>query len=568
MSVVLANRSKDSDENESTNGLGKTTLLRIMTFVIGSDLSRDKVLSHPDLAGVEFGIDLELAGKIYSAGRNTSTPGTISVDESFIGKDCPEEITFQDSRAILTVEAWRRVLALRFMPNALVSKTPLKFSPTFREVAPYFIRLGKEAFLDPQQAIKNQPGPSKRLITSYLLDLNWAEQRKLQTLLAERDRVTAALTALSEADKNTNEQSLGDLEAERVVLERALTARLSEVENFNLRSDYHDLEERLNNVDRTLHDLINDNYSDRRLLEHYELSAKDVPLFDANQPVNILRDAGAVFNADALRSINEIAAFHEEVYRNRAQFLKGEISRLRGQIEIRQNDISAASRDKQSVLQILSSSGALETLVALQQSSNELKIALESLKARIEERKRFDRRKDDIGAELVTARRVLKQDLDDRRVGVDEAIGLFATYTRWLYGISGKLGIDVGPAGYRFTFSIERQGSDGVDQMVVFCFDLMVATLRARRGAKFNTLIHDSSLFADVDPRQFGLALQLAASTSKTEGFQYICCLNEGVLPKDHLGELDLTALIKLRLHDDGDDGRLLGKRLPPRERK
>jgi uncharacterized protein YydD (DUF2326 family) len=135
-----------------------------------------------------------------------------------------------------------------------------------------------------------------------------------------------------------------------------------------------------------------------------------------------------------------------------------------------------------------------------------------------------------------------------------------------LYGVPGKLGVDVNRDGYQFTFAIDRRGSDGVDQMVVLCFDLMMATLRARRGGKFLSLVHDSSMFADVDPRQYGLALQLAQRASATEGFQYICCLNVGALPIGHLGEFDLEPHIVLRLSDDGDAGRLLGKRLKPTE--
>src|SRR3546814_4553076 len=114
---------------------------------------------------------------------------------------------------------------------------------------------------------------------------------------------------------------------------------------------------------------------------------------------------------------------------------------------------------------------------------------------------------------------------------------------------------------YKFSFAIDRQGSDGVDQMVVFCFDLVVATLLSRRDARFQSLMHDSSMFADVDPRQYGLALQLAFQVSTAEGFQYICCLNVGDLPKEHLGALELDPMIVLRLSDDGDKGRLLGMR-------
>lgn len=568
MGVVLAKRSQDSEETESTNGLGKSTLLRIIQFALGSDLGRDKILSHPDLNGVVFGIDFDINGKLMSVSRNTNSGGKVTVPLELLHALPVNVIEVRGDNATITVDDWKLVLSDRFVSNARLGNDDFVFSPTFREIAQYLVRIGKEAFLDPQQAYKNQSGPSKRLSTSYLLDLNWASQRKLHDLTAERDRVSAALTALREVADVTDEQSIGDLEAERVVLERLLAARLHEVSIFNLRSDYHELEEKLQYADRRLHDLINDNYSDKGLLEYYEQNAAEAPLFDADRPVSILREAGAVFAPQTLRSLTEVAAFHEQIYRNRSEFLSGEIKRLHRKIDDRTRHIENAANDKSSVLKTLSSSGALETLIELQRNTTEMSINLESLKTRIEERKRFDRRKDDLGVEIAAARKLLKQDLDDRRSGIDEAIDLFASYTRWLYGVSGKLGIDVGTAGYRFTFSIERQGSDGVDQMVVFCFDLMVATLRARRGSKFLSLIHDSSVFADVDPRQYGLALQLAAKVSDTEGFQYICCLNEGAVPSGHLGDLDLSSLVRLHLYDDSDEGRLLGIRLPPRERK
>ncbi|MFC7478200.1 DUF2326 domain-containing protein [Dankookia sp. GCM10030260] len=292
-----------------------------------------------------------------------------------------------------------------------------------------------------------------------------------------------------------------------------------------------------------------------------------MPLFDATKPVEILRDAGAVFSPEALRTLTEVSDFHRQVYQNRNEFLRSEISHLKEQIEQRNQAIESAAGSKGELLRILSSSGVLETFIELQRATTDLGNTLEGLKARIEERKRFDRRKDELGAESAHIRSVMKRDLEDRRSTVDEAIGLFAQYTKHLYGVPGKLGVDIKESGYHFAFSIERMGSDGVDQMVVFCFDLMVAALRARRNAKFLTLVHDSSLFADVDPRQYGLALQLASKVSADEGFQYICCLNAGALPIEHLGDLIIDQMVKLRLTDDDDAGRLLGRRLPPRER-
>lgn len=565
MNVVLADTNADSEETESTNGLGKTTLLRIIHFCLGGDFGKDRTLSHPDLHGTTFSLAFKQSDISFEVHRNTAKPKIVSVTRHFVA-DLSLEFERDGSLAVMSVEDWRCALSARLVPEARLPDEPMKFNPNFRELSYYLIRLGKEAFVEPQTAFKNQSGLSRRMNTSFLLGLNWPIQRQLHALQETRASVNAALKAVADAAEADNETSIGDLEADRVLLEEALAEREQEVSEFNLRDDYHELEGKLQAVDNEIHGLLNDNHADGRLLAYYQESAQEAPLFDANEPIEILRDAGALFQPEALRSLDEVADFHRQIYANRNQFLAAEITRLSDRIKIRNGDIGRASAEKSIILKTLASSGALDALVALQRGTSELRLKLEALKARIEDRKRFDRRKDELTRDISRTRTLLKHDLDDRRAAIDEAIALFGDYTRALYGVPGKLGVDINREGYQFSFAIDRMGSDGVDQMVVFCFDLVVATLRARRCSRFLTLVHDSSMFADVDPRQYGLALQLAGRVSRAEKFQYICCLNVGALPRDHLGDLDLGPYIKLRLSDDGEAGRLLGKRLRPRE--
>lgn len=561
--VVLADRTADSEETESTNGLGKTTLLRIIHFCLGSDQARDKVLSHPKLKNVTFSLDLLYNGKTATVSRNTSTAASVTVSLFLLeGLSVDIEDKSGDS-ATISVDIWRDVLTRRFVRGS----TPDDAAPSFREISYYLIRLGKPAFTDPILAFQGQSGPSKRLTTSYLLGLNWSGQKHLHDLLDSRKRVDNTIKTLKDAEASANYKSIGDLDAERVVLEAAIAGKSAEVANFNVREDYRDLERRLGEVDSRLHELVNENHSDRRLLEYYQLSAKELPEADPDKPVAILRNAGAVFKEEALKTLEQVADFHKEVHKNRKAFLDGEIQRLKATIRDRGEAISGLTSEKSRVLGILKSSGALETLIELQRSHTEQSARLEALKARISERKKFDLRKDEISAEIANARALMKRDKEDRTESIDEARRLFAEYTKFLYGKPGGLAIDVGPSGYKLTFTVDRSGSDGVDQMVVFCFDLTIAALRARRGAGFVTLVHDSSLFADVDPRQYGLALQLAEEKARTEGFQYICCLNSGTVPSEQLGELDLESFVRLRLTDHSEQGRLLGMHLPPIEK-
>ena len=72
MNIVLADTNADSEETESTNGLGKSTLLRIIHFCLGSDLARDKTLSHPDLHGVTFSLSFGSDDFEFTVHRNTA----------------------------------------------------------------------------------------------------------------------------------------------------------------------------------------------------------------------------------------------------------------------------------------------------------------------------------------------------------------------------------------------------------------------------------------------------------------------------------------------------------------
>jgi uncharacterized protein YydD (DUF2326 family) len=565
MNIILADRAEDSDETESTNGLGKSTFIRIVHFCLRSDFGREKVLNHPELKGATFFLDFDWNDLECTVSRSTVREKYVRVTSKFLNGLEIESADLGAGLAEISLEDWKIALAERYYPEAAVEKS--KFSPSFRDLAVYLFRLGKSAYVDPQNAFQNQSGASKRLCVSFLLRLNWSQQREIETEIQKRERNKAAIEALKAAEQSQAIQSIGDLEARRVASELALRKKKDEVENFNVRSDYRDLEKSLYDLDRSIHDLINENFSDRRLLDYYRESARALPEADPERPLAILRDAGAVFKEEALRTIDAVSRFHRDVYRNREEFLREEITRLSTDIDKRTAEVDRFSVEKTRLLKILSSSGAIETLVELQRSYGDLNAQREVLVSKIEERKKFDRLDDELAVSISKLRALLKSDLDDRRQSVDEVRALFAEYTAALYGVAGRLSVDVGRAGYRFSFVIDREGSDGVGQMVVFCFDLAVATIWAKLKKGFGTLIHDSTLFADVDPRQVASALNLANQKSKEFGFQYVCCLNSGLLASKDFS-FDVDPLVRIRLTDDSPKGRLLGIRLKPREQE
>ncbi len=56
--VVLADRTSESSEKDSRNGLGKTTLIEIINFCLGSTFNKNSPLRRKELENWAFSLDL------------------------------------------------------------------------------------------------------------------------------------------------------------------------------------------------------------------------------------------------------------------------------------------------------------------------------------------------------------------------------------------------------------------------------------------------------------------------------------------------------------------------------
>jgi uncharacterized protein YydD (DUF2326 family) len=243
LNIVLPDQSEESAETESTNGLGKSTLIRIIQFCLGSDLSRDKVLSHPDLRGVEFTLHFGIEGEKIIVNRNTNNGGEkVSASISFFADLEVEIIEKKDGFGTVSLADWANALTARFLKRKSHEKADSsRGSPTFRELSYYYMRVGKSAFVDPRQVFQGQSARSKQISISYMLGLNWEKQRSLLDEVDSRSSINKAIKIIKEAEESGAE-TIGDMEAQRVVLEQEVERKREEAEGFNVREDYADLE--------------------------------------------------------------------------------------------------------------------------------------------------------------------------------------------------------------------------------------------------------------------------------------------------------------------------------------
>ena len=79
--VVLADRTMEATRKDSRNGLGKTSLLEVIHFCLGSG-SRQNPLIVDSLSDWEFTVEITLAGVRVSVSRNTSTPNEVALSSA------------------------------------------------------------------------------------------------------------------------------------------------------------------------------------------------------------------------------------------------------------------------------------------------------------------------------------------------------------------------------------------------------------------------------------------------------------------------------------------------------
>lgn len=558
--VVLAERTKESTKKDSRNGLGKTTLIKIIHFCLGANTRPGKGLRVEPLSNWTFYLDVELRGKQYTVARNTSSPGRITVTGDFSEWPLNPKIDSSTNETYFSQRDWNAVLG--WLMFDLPPSSEEKYRPTFRSLISYFIREGRDAFSIPFEHHRKQQLWDKQVNNAFLLNLGWEQAQRWQ-VIKDREKAIQQLKNVASSGLMPNLMgSIGNLEAERVRLTEQVTKTQEQLNSFRVHPQYQEIEERANTLTALIHQLSNDNLRDRRMVEFYQSGLANERSASEEAVLSLYEEAGVALPANIAKRLADVQEFHRKITADRRAFLEKEIQRLQNGLADRDEKLREATNERASLLQILQTHGALAEYAKLQQRHIQIMAELEEVKTRIDNLRKFEREKSNLKIEKERLLVEAQSDYDEREEIRRRAISLFNANSEALYRAPGRLIVNVDSTGYRFQVEIERSASQGVEQMKVFSYDLMLAQLWSEREFGPGFLVHDSTIFDGVDERQVAQAIQLAASEAERKGFQYICCLNSDLIPEDDFDEgFDLYAYKRLELTDASEDGGLLGIR-------
>lgn len=561
LNVILAERSQISTVKDTRNGLGKSTLVEIIDFCLGSRATQGSGLLIEPLKDWTFTVELTLAGNRVRVTRAVADQNRLVIDGRTTGWIEQPDTDEDSGDRVFKADRWRTLLgwALFNVPRS-VDQLPYKLS--YRSLVSYFIRRGPDAYTSPFRHFRQQKTWDIQLHTAYLLGMNWEYAARWQSLKDQHDGVKAIEKAIKTGAMKGAVGSVGELETQRIQLEQQATAAKRALDTFKVHPQYESIQQDADRLTSEVHDLANRNVTDRRRLTRYQESIKDEKSPRASSLERLYEESGLVFPDAVRRSLDQARTFHDQVVSNRRAFLQAEINRIQQVIDERETKIKGLTEQRAELLQVLQTHGALQEMTHLQQRFVELQGSLERVQARLREMKNLKTTMREVKTAKEDLVRTAEQDHEERKDTWSTAVRLFNEHSQALYESPGRLVIDVDDTGYKYQVDIERSGSEGIEKMKIFCFDLTILQLQmqARHGIDF--LVHDTLMYDSVDARQRALAFERAHDVTSALGGQYICTMNSDMVPRDDFSKgFDFERCVRLTLSDATPSGSLLGMR-------
>ena len=563
LNILLADKTAQSTDRQTRNGAGKSSFVELVHFIYGSNAKPDSIFRSDVLKPHVFKMQADIGGHMISAARSGTKPALITLQGETkhwpIGPDIKKT-----GDLVLSNTNWRTDLGALLFDLPTDQNATSRFGPTFRSLFSYFARRqGSGGFVQPTQQSGLQQKWDQQVAISYLLGLDASIAQRFQETRAQENAMAELRKAAKQGDLGEFYGNSADFRTRLAIAETKARQLQKQLAAFNVVPEYAAMEQEASEITCSISTINDDNLIDRELVLQLKTALENEEPPAITNVEKLYSEAGAVLPETVGRRFEEVSEFHEAIIRNRQAHLSTEVTAAETRIAEREAQRVELDRRRGQLMGILQSGGALEHYSRLQEETGRTEAKVEALRQQLKIAEQIESTKVQLEIERARLQQTLQADLHERNDITDDAIVIFEELSTSLYEQAGHLTIAATSNGPTFKVAIDAQRSKGINGMQIFCFDLMLAELAAKRGIGPGFLIHDSHLFDGVDERQVAKALQLGVSHAERGGFQYIVTMNSDALPQDgfHDGFDVLQYVNPTRLTDEEETGGLFGLR-------
>ena len=565
LNLIIAQPLSDSSSKDTCNGVGKSTLIEIIDFCLGSSDTKEDSLIVEDLIEWEFTLEITVGESRVKVTRAIKDPKLIIINGPT--PDWPYQPEVNDDTGIksFTLDRWNELLGIMFF-GINHSKDKLNYKPSYRSLFAYFIRRKGEAYNSPFKTFPQMNKIQMQSNIAYLLNLNWRYACELYAINKEIDGIINFKKAKELGIIDEDIKTMAKLRTKSVNLEHKVEVSTAAIESFKVHPQYQEIENLANKLTENIHQLSNSNISDTRKLNRYNKAIREEYPPTELSIEELYSEAGVIFTDIIKHTLQDAKKFHSDIITDRQSYINNEIIILKNNIAQREIKIKELDKKRSHQMEILKTHGALNEYIKLQDEHISLRTKLEDIQKQLEMFQNAGKRKSEkknVKDEIINTATL---EYSSNKNIWSIPILLFHKYWDSLYESPGELIIDINNKGngYHFDTEIESKSSSGKRKMQIFCFDLILLQLQLQQKNHIDFLIHDSILYESADYRQRYQALKLAKEVLSETGGQYICTMNSDMLAPRDLKEFNDN--ICLQLNDISHSNKLLGIQFEKKE--
>jgi uncharacterized protein YydD (DUF2326 family) len=558
LNLMVADKTPKSLETDSRNSAGKSSAIELFHFLLGARVDSRLLAQRKALRDVTFTLVLDwpTLDEPLEVSRRGSEPGVVSLSERIVDNSDQlalglEEISIAEWNAL--IEAM--LFGLKGDHPGVSGRTLMSF---------LIRRASSHAFNEPTRSFARQSEADATTNLAYLIGLDWKLAGRYKDISA-RDATRKQLQgAVNDPVWGQIVGSTADLRGQIALAEQRVGRLRREISDFQIVPEYEHLKNRADELTREIRELSDQDVIARANLDYLQEAMEETRTVDVDYLGPVYEEVGVVLGEQVRRQYEDVKRFHESIVRNRRRYLSEELASVEQELQQRRDSREVLGREQSAILQSLNQGGALEALTTLQAALAREAAALEALRNRFEAAATLEASTREIASMRLQLQEEMTGDLNQRAVQTNEATLLFGEFAQALYGgrRSAYLAIEAGRNSLKITPRIESDDSRGISNMVIFCFDLAIATIAHRHGRGPDFIVHDSHLFDGVDARQLAAALSLARNVCVRESMQYIATLNTDDLEKAQRAGFDPEGdVLRPVLTDRYENGGLFGFR-------
>jgi len=518
---------RSKSKHRGLNGIGKSTLVRLIDFALISDTSKG---SYFDVRDYDFlkphsvTLEFEAEGMSYYINRKFDNP-----TNPMFGMD-------RSSLKTCTENELKTILGDIFFGKESCQEDSLK-KTWFRDLINFFIKddLSNNDRKDPLNFFSHHKTihvidyynlyllcmPNKSVLN---FDIKTKELNQLREMKRRLVKNLKEDTGIDNIEKTTFE--ILQIDAKIIEIQNAL-------DNFNFTESNKEIEEKINTIIVEKSTLVNKRRVLKRKLEEYQQSYKVEDEIDLDKIVHTYKEIKKIFGEVIRTELDDVFLFRKTLAKNRAQFLKEIMSQLKNDIDEIDLKISTVEKERSKLYNLLDEKKALDVIKSTQILLTEEKIKKEKILLPISQIKKIEKNIANVREEITQTRYEISKEIELSKKNLQRLSSIYYEI------IETKIqGEDINEAVFEISsnitsplkihIEIPKKHASGYAKFKILAYDLTVFFNQLENKRQFpHFLIHDG-VFGGIDKKSFvNLLNYIDSKYNQMKNFQYIITAND-----------------------------------------